>query len=76
MSVLKELNPEVREAVDADKELYPNSHAKLIRDMQQAHLTTDLSVSTASTLLSYAEIVGFKFANKNFVLKLYEIFGK
>ena len=76
MSILKDLDREVRRAMDADKELYQHSHAKLIKDMQQAHLTTDISVSTASTLLSYAETVGFKFANENFVLKLYQIFGR
>ena len=62
--------------MDADKELYQHSHAKLIRDMQQAYLTTDISVSTASTLLSYAESVKFNFESENFVLKLYQIFGK
>ena len=76
MSVLKELNPKVREAVDADRELYPNSHAALVRNMQQAQLVTDLPVGTASTLLSYAESIGFNFESENFVLKLYQIFGK
>ena len=76
MSVLKELNTEVRGAVDADKELYPNSHAALVRNMQKAQLVTDLPVGTANTLLSYAESVKFNFESENFVLKLYQIFGK
>ena len=76
MSLLKELNLEVRKAMDADKELYQHSHAALVRDMQKAHLVGDLKVGTASTLLSYAETVGFNFANENFVLKLYQIFGR
>ena len=76
MSVLKDLDREVRRAMDADKELYQFSHAALIRDLQKATLVTELSVGTASTLLSYAESVKFKFESKNFVLKLYEIFGK
>ena len=76
MSVLKELNPEFRRAVDADKELYQHSHAALVRNMQKATLVTDLPVGTASTLLSYAESIGFNFESENFVLKLYEIFGK
>ena len=76
MSILKDLNLEVRKAMDADKELYQFSHARLVRDMQKAQLVTDLPVGTASTLLSYAETVGFKFESENFVLKLYQIFGK
>jgi hypothetical protein len=76
MSILKDLDREVRRAMDADKELYQHSHAKLVREMQQAYLVTDVSVSTASTLLSYAESVKFNFESENFVLKLYQIFGK
>ena len=76
MSILKDLNLEIRKAVDDDKELYPHSHAALIRNMQEATLVTDLPVNTASMLLSYAEAVGMKFETENFVLKLYQIFGK
>ena len=76
MSILKDLDREVRRAMDADKELYQYSHAALVRDMQKATLITELSVGTASTLISYAEAVGLKFESENFVLKLYQIFGK
>ena len=76
MSILKDLDSEVRRAMDADKELNQHSHAALVRNMQKATLVTDLPVGTASTLLSYAETVGFKFESDNFVLKLYQIFGK
>ena len=62
--------------MDADKELYQHSHAALVRNMQKATLVTDLPVGTASTLLSYAESVKFNFESENFVLKLYQIFGK
>ena len=62
--------------MDADKELYQFSHAALIRDLQKATLVTELSVGTASTLLSYAESIKFNFESENFVLKLYQIFGK
>ena len=76
MSILKDLDREVRRAMDADKELYQFSHAALIRDLQKATLVTELSVGTASTLLSYAESIKFNFESENFVLKLYQIFGK
>ena len=38
MSILKDLNLEVRKAMDADKELYQHSHAALVRDMQKASI--------------------------------------
>ena len=76
MSILKDLDSEVRRAMDADKELYQHSHAALVRDMQKATLVTELPVGTASTLLSYAESIKFNFESENFVLKLYQIFGR
>ena len=76
MSILKDLDREVRRAIDADKELYQHSHAALIHNMQKATLVTDLPVGTASTLLSYAESVNFKFESNSFILKLYQIFGR
>jgi hypothetical protein len=76
MSILKDLNPEIRRAMDADKELYQHSHAALVRNMQKSYLVTDLPVGAASTLLSYAEAVNFSFESENFILKLYQIFGK
>ena len=68
MSILKDLDREVRRAMDADRELYQHSHAALARNMQKATLVTDLPVGTASTLLSYAESIGFNFESENFVL--------
>ena len=76
MSILKELHPKVRRAMDADKELYQHSHAALVRDMQKATLIIDLPVGTANTLLSYAETADFDFESQNFILKLYQIFGR
>jgi len=76
MSILKDLNLEIRKALDADKELYNNLHAKMISDMQKASVVTDLSVSTANTLMSYGEALGMNFESENFILRLYQIFGK
>ena len=76
MSILKDLNPEIRKKMDADKELYNNLHAKMIRDMQKAYVVTDLAVNTANILIGYGEELGMKFESDNFVLKLYQIFGK
>jgi len=76
MSILKDLNLEIRKALDADKELYNHLHAKIISDMQKASVVTDLSVSTANTLMSYGEVLGMNFESENFILRLYQIFGK
>jgi len=76
MSILKDLNLEIRKALDADKELYNHLHAKMINDIQKATLVTDLSVGTANTLISYGEGLEMNFESNNFVLRLYQIFGK
>ena len=77
MSLLKELDPRVRELLDADKEKYPTMTQFMIEDIQNAHLVSDMRVSTATNLLSYAESAGVVFNNPNsFILKLYQIFGR
>jgi len=76
MSVLNDLIPEVKELLEADKEKFPNLHKGIINDLQNAYVTTDLKVSTAQTLISYAETANVNFNSDNFVLKLYEIFGR
>ena len=73
-NILNNLLPEVREMLDADKATYPFLYKKVIGEMKQAYLVTDLSVSTASILIGYAEHLKVKFDNDNFVLKLYRIF--
>ena len=75
-SLLECLNEKIWDAMEAEKEKYPNGHQKLVRDMQDAWVVTDLSVSTASTLIGYGEQVGMNFESNSFVLKLYQIFGK
>jgi len=77
MSLLLELDPRVRELLDADKEQYPNSTQAMIENMQSAYVIGDLTVNTATNLLNYAEKAKVVFNNQNsFVLKLYQIFGK
>jgi len=49
----------------------------MIEDIQGAYLVSDIKVSTATNLLSYAESAGVVFNNPNsFVLKLYQIFDQ
>jgi len=76
MSLLNDLIPEVREQLEADKEQYPFLYKSIIADLQSAQLSTDVTVSTAQQLISYAKVAKVKFENDNFILKLYNVFGK
>ena len=72
-----ELDPRVRKAMEDDKKNYPTMVQFMIEDIQGAYLVSDIKVSTATNLLSYAEVAGVVFNNPNsFVLKLYQIFGR
>ena len=77
MSLLNELIPEVREQLEADKEQYPFLYKTIIADLQNAQLSTDIKVSTANTLIGYGEVAKVKFeSDNNFILKLYNVFGR
>jgi len=76
MSLLNDLNPEVRQLLDADMESYPSTTKAIISNMQSADFISDLTVNSATNLLNYADKVGMKFDTDSFVLKLYKIFGK
>ena len=77
MSMLTELDPRVRKAMEDDKKKFPTMVKYMIEDIQGAYLVSDIRVSTATNLLSYAETAGVVFNNPNsFVLKLYQIFGR
>jgi hypothetical protein len=76
MSLLNDLIPEVKELLEADKEQYPFLYKSIMTDLQNAQLTTDIKVSTANQLISYAEAAKVKFESDHFGLKLYNVFGK
>ena len=73
--MLSKLDPRVRKAMEDDKKKYPTMVQFMIEDIQNAYLTSDIKVSTASNLINYAEDAGVVFNNPNsFMLKLYQIF--
>ena len=76
MSLLNELNPEVRKQLEADKEQYPNLYKGAIRELTENSFVMDLSVTVANQLINYAESSGMEFESDSFVLKLYNVFGK
>ena len=79
MSLLKDLNPEVRQLLNEDMENFPNSTQAIFDNLQSAWVVGDLTVNSATTLLNYADKVGMKYDipyTDSFVLKLYKIFGR
>ena len=79
MSLLKDLNPEVRQLLNEDMENFPNSTQAIFDNLQSAYVVGDLTVNSATTLLNYADKVGMKYDipyTDSFVLKLYKIFGR
>ena len=75
--MFNELIPEVKELLEADKEQYPFLYKTIVADLQKANVTTDVKVSTANALIGYAEVSKVKFeSDNNFVLKLYNVFGR
>ena len=69
MSMFNELIPEVKELLEADKEQYPFLYKRIVADLQNAQLSTDVKVSTANTLIGYAEAAKVKFDSDSFVSK-------
>jgi len=79
MSLLNDLIPEVRERLEVDKEQYPFLYTFMMEDMQRAMIVKDLTVQTASQLISYAENAKVKFEyddKSSFLVKLYNVFGR
>ena len=76
MSLLNDLNPEVRQLLNADMKDYPHTTQAIIDNLQSAYVIGDLTVNSATNLLNYADKVGVKFDTTSFVLKLYKIFGR
>jgi len=76
MSIISQLDPQIRESMKQDAEKYPSLIDKMKREMREAGTPTDLSVSTAQTLIGYFDQLGLKAEFDNFVIKLYAVFGK
>jgi hypothetical protein len=76
MSLLKDLHPSVLKAIEADKEQFPNLYKSIITDIQEADLVTDLNLGTANYLVGYYESTVGSFSSNNFLLNVYQVFGK
>jgi len=75
--MLSKLDPRVRELLDADMKQYPNTTRAMIENIQSVYVVGDLTVTTATNLINYAEKAKVVFNNQNsLVLKLYQIFGQ
>ena len=76
MSLLKDLHPSVLKAINADKTQFPNLHKSIITDIEEADLVTDLNLGTANYLVGYYESAVGSFSSNNFLLNVYNVFGK
>ena len=76
MSLLNDLIPAVKQQLDADKEQFPNLHASMVRDLENAQLVTDIPLGTAQYLSSYFVAAGLEHESSSFLLNIYEVFGK
>ena len=76
MSLLKDLHPSVLKAINADKAQFPNLHKSIITDIEEAYLITDLNLVTANYLRDYHLATRGDFSSNNFLLNIYEVFGK
>lgn len=76
MSLINDLLPEIRELLEADKEQYPNLYKGIMRELNSALMTQDISVGTARTLINYGDTAGVKWEFDEFVNKLYNVFGR
>lgn len=76
MSIVSQLNPQIAEKIEQDTEKYPGLMGKIKREMTEAFSPTDLSVTSAQTLIGYFDELGLKAEFDNFVIKLYAVFGK
>ena len=76
MSLLKDLHPSVLKAIEADKAQFPHLCKMIINDVEEADLVTDLNLGTANYLRDYHLAIRGDFSSNNFLLNIYQIFGK
>jgi len=76
MSLLKDLHPSVLKAIEADKAQFPNLYKMITNDIEEADLVTDLNLGTANYLVGYYESAVGSFSSNNFLLNVYQIFGR
>jgi hypothetical protein len=74
-TLFDEMIPEVKELLLADKEKYPNRHEGIMGGINKAQLVSDLTVSTAVSLINYLEQTNVKPKYDSFIFKLYTVFG-
>jgi len=76
MSLLKELRPEIKALLDADKKSYPHLVGSIIKELDNNYGVGDITVSSANSLIDYMAHTDLNPNTDNFMLKLYFIFGR
>jgi len=76
MSLFNDIIPEVKELLLVDKEKYPSRHERMMEDLNESILISDLTVKTATALVEYLFYTDKKPELDSFIIKLYAVFGK
>jgi len=76
MSLLKELKPEIKALIDADKKSYPNLIGTIEKELNNNYAVGDITVGVANSLIDYLGNTDLNPNTDNFMLKLYFIFGR
>ena len=76
MSLLKDLRPEIKALLDADKKLYPNLVNSITKELNNNYGVGDITVNAATNLVDYLAHTDLNPNTDNFMLKLYFIFNR
>lgn len=62
--------------MEADAEKYPSTYQKLINDINNAEIVTDIKVGTAWALVEYFMETDIEPEMNTFIIRLYAVFGR
>jgi len=77
--MLSKLDPRVRELMDKDESKFPNLIGRMRKEIEDAQVLGDLTLTTAENLLNYYDEVSDDTEDvrtSRVILKLYKVFGK
>ena len=76
---MNNLDPRVKQLLDRDEKQFPNLIRRMRKDIEDAQVLGDLTLTTAENLLNYYDEVSDDTEDaraSQLVLKLYKVFGK
>ena len=76
---MKDLDPRVKQLLDRDAKEFPNLIRRMRKEIEDAQVLGDLTLTTAENLLNYYDEVSDDTEDvraSRVILKLYKVFGK